>query len=272
MKRSGLLAFFALTFGYTWGLGALYLLFPNMMVAALGPANFSNPIVISAVYSPSIAALILATLQGRKSLGALLSRLFRFRIAWWWYVGPVALIAAIGLGAQIVSEMLFHVAPPHFALASLQSLATAGLSAFLWDPGPLGEELGWRGFALPRMVERWNGLTAALVLGAIWGVWHLPAFYLSGLPQSQAPFWTFLVAIIAASVVMAWVVNRTQSVLPAILIHWANNRFGELHVPTAYVTAAMYVAAALLIVAIVGVDLGARRETRVVAPALLPAT
>lgn len=271
MKKGGLVAFFALTFGYTWGLGALFILFPAEMRAVLGPVSLGNPLVVSAVYSPSIAALIMASLQGRKSIGELLSRLFRWRTAWYWYVGPVALIAALGLGVQVVSAIMFGTAWPRFELTQLPSLAVAGLAAFVWDPGPLGEELGWRGFALPRMVERWNGLTAALALGVIWAVWHLPAFFLQGMPQSEAPFWTFLIACAAASVVMTWVVNRTRSVLPAILIHWADNRFGELHMPTAVVTALTFAAAAAVIVLVVGVDLGARRETRIAAPELQPA-
>jgi membrane protease YdiL (CAAX protease family) len=121
------------------------------------------------------------------------------------------------------------------------------------------------------MVERWNGLVAALVLGTIWGVWHLPAFFIPGMPQSEIPIWTFMIAIVAASVVITWVVNKTGSVLPAILIHWADNRFGELHMPTAVVTASMFAIVALILVMIAGVDLGAKREARVAAPELQPA-
>src|SRR5215469_567955 len=149
MKRGGLVAFFALTFSYTWGVGALYVLFPAAMNAALGPATFGNPFVVVAVYSPSIAALVVTAFQGRASLVDLLARLFRWRIAWYWYVGPVAAIAAMGLGAQVASALVFGTAWPAFDLAQLPAMALAGLAAFAWDPGPLGEELGWRGFALP---------------------------------------------------------------------------------------------------------------------------
>src|SRR5690348_11661586 len=166
MKRGGLAAFFAIVFAYTWGMGALFVLVPKVS-AGLGPATFRNPFVLVAVYSPSIAALIVTALQGRASLLELLVRLFRWRIAWYWYVGPVAAIAVIGLGAQAVSALAFGTAWPAFDLFALPATALAGLAAFAWDPGPLGEELGWRGFALPRMVERWNGLTAGVVLGTI---------------------------------------------------------------------------------------------------------
>lgn len=76
------------------------------------------------------------------------------------------------------------------------------------------------------MQERSNGLTAALVLGGIWVVWHLPAFFISGMGQSQTPFWTFAITDVSVSVLMTWVVNRARgSVLPAILMHWSLNRF-----------------------------------------------
>jgi membrane protease YdiL (CAAX protease family) len=267
MKWGGLVAFFALTFAYTWGMGALYVLFPAKMSAMLGAASFSNPFVVAAVYSPSIAALIVTAFQGRASIADLLSRLFRWRIAWYWYVGPVAAIAAIGLGSQVASASAFGTARPVLDLAALPSLALAGLAAFAWDPGPLGEELGWRGFALPRMVQQWNGLTAALVMGTIWGVWHLPAFFIPGLPQSEAPFWTFLIACVCASIIMTFVVNRARgSVLPSILIHWADNRFGELHYPAALMTVLFFAVVAIGLVAIAGVDLGARRDRRASAP------
>src|SRR5574337_857223 len=56
---------------------------------------------------------------------------------------------------------------------------------YLLTTGPLGEELGWRGFALPRLLKRFNPFVASLVLGAIWGVWHLPSFYLAGMVQAR---------------------------------------------------------------------------------------
>jgi membrane protease YdiL (CAAX protease family) len=95
-----------------------------------------------------------------------------------------------------------------FEQAHWSALIGAGLATFVTDPGPLCEELGWRGFALPRLEQRWNGIFAALVLGAIWGVWHLPAFFIPGLPQSSFPLWTFMVSSMALSVLMAWVVNN----------------------------------------------------------------
>jgi len=258
MKRPGLLPFFLLTFGYTWGLGALLVLFPKQIGPLIGPISLDNPVVMTAVYSPSAVAVLVSLYYGRASLADLFARLLRFKIGLFWYVAPVVGIWAICFAAGYLSTAIYGTKPPVFpAIAQWPSLLWLGLTAFLVDPGPLGEELGWRGFALPRLLERFNGLTAALVLGVVWGIWHLPAFFLSGMPQSQISFPAFMVSIVAASVIITYVVNRAGgSVLPAILIHWSDNRFADSTVPTAYATALMYVLGALFCVLVGGRELG----------------
>jgi len=267
MKSKGLIAFFALAFGYTWGLGALFLFVPSAR-GILGPVNFGNPLVMSAVWSPSLAALLVSALQGRKAFSTLMARLFHWRIAWYWYIGPVALFAAMSLIAQLVSAKIFGTSLPSVALAQIPALAGGALLAFVLDPGPLGEELGWRGFALPRLQEHMNGLSAALLLGTIWAIWHLPAFFIPGMPQTRLPIWTFFISVIAASVIITFFVNKTGSVLPAILIHWSLNRFGGLGYPTALLTASVFVFVAVVFVSLTGTELGLRRESKRASPAV----
>lgn len=95
--------------------------------------------------------------------------------------------------------------------------------------GPLTEELGWRGFALDRLQARWNALLASLMLGSLWALWHLPFFFISGMPQyamgfGTADFWLFLVSLVSLAVIMTWVYNHTQrSVLATILLHFLFN-------------------------------------------------
>ena len=90
----------------------------------------------------------------------------------------------------------------------------------------LGEELGWRGFALPRLLTRHNALVASLILGVIWGLWHLPLVWTEGAPMYQLPIWLFLVDITAKSVLFTWVFLHTRgSVLLAMLLHAATNLF-----------------------------------------------
>ena len=90
----------------------------------------------------------------------------------------------------------------------------------------LGEELAWRGFALPRLLTRYNALVASLILGMLWGLWHLPLVWTEGAPLYQQPVWLFLLDIVAKSVLFTWVFLHTRgSVLLAMLFHGATNLF-----------------------------------------------
>ena len=95
-----------------------------------------------------------------------------------------------------------------------------GAMAFMVILGPV-EELGWRGFALPLLQRRYPPLGAALVLGVIWGLWHLPAFFLSGTPQSAWGFTPFLVGAVALSVIVTPLFNVSRgSILLAAFYHY----------------------------------------------------
>ncbi|WP_367166022.1 CPBP family intramembrane glutamic endopeptidase [Mesorhizobium sp.] len=80
--------------------------------------------------------------------------------------------------------------------------------------GP-AEEFGWRGFALPLLQRRMAPVRAGLVLGLIWGVWHLPAFYLSGLVQSEWSFMPFLIGSVAVSLILTAMFNAARGLHPA---------------------------------------------------------
>ena len=88
----------------------------------------------------------------------------------------------------------------------------------------LGEELGWRGYALPKLLERFSPLVASLILGVLWGLWHLPTFYIAGTPQFGQPIIAFLIMTTAYSILLSWVFLHTRgSVLIATLFHGAIN-------------------------------------------------
>ena len=87
------------------------------------------------------------------------------------------------------------------------------------------EEIGWRGFALPRLLERWNAFTASLILGVVWALWHLPYFFF-GMPYS---FLIYALYLLAVSVLMTWIFNHTQgSLLVAVIFHFWFNMFDIL--------------------------------------------
>jgi membrane protease YdiL (CAAX protease family) len=224
MRSRPLVAFFVLTFAITWGLGGCFALFPAQFEALFGEISNTNPLFFVAVYAPSVSALIVTAYTGGISgLRELLNRLLRWRVGLRWYLTvflgvPLLLLGSAALSAWFSGKSL-EFGPKDWRLA-LYAL----LIPLVTDPGPLGEELGWRGFALPRLLERWSALSASLILGLIWGLWHLPAFFFSGLPQSQFSLPAFLVGTVALSVLMTWVFQNTRgSVLLAVLIHWLFN-------------------------------------------------
>ena len=142
------------------------------------------------------------------------------------------------------------------------SVITAILGSFLADPGPLGEELGWRGFALPRLLKGRSALSAGVILGVIWGVWHLPAFILAGTPQNNMSFPLFMIGIVALSVLMTWAFKGTSgSVLAAVLIHWTFNTCTDMtRMPLALVSVGVLVITAAVVVAIAGPGLSRSRD------------
>lgn len=86
------------------------------------------------------------------------------------------------------------------------------------------EEVGWRGYLLPGLQDRWSALTASLAVGVVWAVWHAPLFLMSGTTQASTAFGWFMLQALGLSVVFTWLFNATGgSMLLAVLVHGALN-------------------------------------------------
>jgi membrane protease YdiL (CAAX protease family) len=249
-ERSLLVAFFVLTFAITWGLALLIVLFPGPLTALFGPVSAANPLFILAVAGPTVAATILTAMRaGRTGLRALYSGLTRWRFGIGWYA---AILAGIPLIAFAVSQVAGAERKANLGTPAL-------LVAFLLNQlilGPLGEELGWRGFALPRLLKRFSPLVASLILGVIWGVWHLPAFFVSGLPQTSLALPVFLLNVLFLSILATWIYRGTGgSVLSVALFHFAVNcAIDAFGAPLLPFMLAMAVAATLVVTLDSGAD------------------
>lgn len=213
------LAFFALTFGIAWGGMGLTLVFQDAVEAALGPMGASHPLFILAVWSPAISAIILVLWHGGlPGLGRYLARLLLWRAPIGWYllllVGlPAVYFLGAVLGGTLTREALTQ--PP---LPEL--LALVGFMLIL---GPV-EELGWRGYALPLLQRAMAPVWAGLVVGIVWALWHVPAFFLGGTPQSGWDIMPFLLGATAVSVILTGFFNAARgSILVAVLFHWQLN-------------------------------------------------
>ena len=177
--------FLLLTFAISWGIGGAWLAFPRPLTAAFGPFAYATPAYYVAAWAPTLSALILTAIaEGPSGLARLLRRLTPAAPAWAWLVAALALpLIALALcaimprfGAWPVTAHAVLVTTPLLLFTTAQIVTNSG---------PLGEELGWRGYALPRLLARTSPLKAGVVLGLVWTLWHAPAFLFSGIVNSS---------------------------------------------------------------------------------------
>jgi membrane protease YdiL (CAAX protease family) len=217
-QKDSLIPFFIITFLITWGLGALAVFQPAQFQALFGELTDTSPMYFLAIAAPTISASLLTFVRGGwTGLGSLYGRLIRWRFGLKWYALVLLGIPAVGwIAARITG------ANPLKEANTIADFLL--LMFFILATGPLCEELGWRGFALPRLLERFSPFNASLILGVIWGVWHLPSFFVGGMEQNEMSIPLFLLNAIFLSIFVTWVFLHTRgSVLIAVLIHFSVN-------------------------------------------------
>lgn len=151
----------------------------------------------------------------------ILLRLIRWRVQPVWYLvalGVTGLLSLIAMGVYLVLGGTNQVG----VLLSSQDLVPSLLFQTFFFL--LTEETAWRGYALPRLQAGYSALNASLILGILWGIWHLPLFFIPGSFQSTLPFAGFVLATIAMSIIATWVFNHTHgSVLLVAILHAATD-------------------------------------------------
>lgn len=245
MMTRGPALFFALALGLTW-LTQLPALLATYGVIA-GPAGRYLPLSGLGAFGPLVAAVLVARADG--GVRALFAPLGRWRVHPAWYA-----VALLGPGALFVAgKAVFTLAGGRdegpWLYLPVEPERLVAMVVF-----PLGEEIGWRGYALPRMQERLGALRASLVVGALWGLWHLFMLLIEGIPA--ATLLAMLPFFAAGSVCFTWVYNRTGgSLLLAVVAHMGahlNNPHRALPgsaTPAAIHTVAFVVAAVALVAA-----------------------
>jgi membrane protease YdiL (CAAX protease family) len=209
--------FLLISFGLAWGILGLYVFIPERMGAVFGQITGNHPLFYLAVYAPAIAAFTLvARTSGLAGLRRFLKRALIWRCSAAWYAFLLIGIPLIFIGGSALRGNLFT---EPFPFASFQSLLTVLVLAAI--KGPM-EEFGWRGLALPLLQRKLAPLWAGLILGVIWGLWHLPAFLLSGTQQSEWSFSAFFAGCLAISVIATALFNRSHgSILLSAFFHFS---------------------------------------------------
>jgi membrane protease YdiL (CAAX protease family) len=206
------LPFFVAAFGFTWALQLPALLAKYGILA--GPPERFMPLVGLGAFGPLLAAVLASRLErGGPGAGALLDRLRLWRLPVRWYLVALGLFTAIYVAGVAIATLVPGRGPLPWLYPPENGPQVAALFVF-----PLGEEPGWRGFALPRLQQRHGQLKASLLLGVGWALWHTFMFLLAGTTPSL--FLVSVANIVAASVVFSWLFNHTRGSLPlAILAH-----------------------------------------------------
>ena len=169
-----LVTFFALAYGFSWSVWLL----ARSLLDAQGVFEL-GPFLLLGSFGPSLSALVVAALYGGRGAPlALLKKLLVWRVNWKVYlltflgVPVLFLLSLLALGVRPLGAT--SLAP--FAATLILAMPLNAALEGLFGVGPLGEELGWRGFALPRLLERYGDVQASAVLGLVWAFWHLPLF------------------------------------------------------------------------------------------------
>lgn len=229
IARYPLISFVVVAYGWTW------------IFAALIDQNILFPLL--ALFGPAIAAVIVRTAMGESSVAVALKNSFRLSpvpLAWCFLavVLPFALLFPVWLLHTWWSGAIdFKMNQP-----SLLSIVVAVLI--------IGEEVGWRGFLLPFLLQRYSPIASSLIVGIIWAVWHLPNFLIPSYPHYGSPFSAFVLMTIGFSMLFTWFYLRTKgSLVIAVIFHAALNLFSFSGVEASreyWLKAIVYVVAALV--------------------------
>jgi len=228
--------FIALTYGLTWIFW--------IPLALSGQDVMGGPWTIAILlggFGPSIAGIIMTYhTQDKVGRSDFWRRSINFKeIRPGWYILIFGLFP-LAYGLAILFDILLGGSPP-----GANNLFQAFANPAFWLVGivislvlgPLSEEFGWRGFALDPLQSRWSSLVASLVLGIFWLLWHIPEFFMQGIPTSElvsgvVPFLAFAGDVIAMAILYTWVFNNTnRSILSAILLHFSHNFILNMLIP-----------------------------------------
>lgn len=211
-----LVAFFVIALTVTW---AFYL---PVILDARGVISVREDdqalLRLLGILTPSLTAFAVAlTTAGRRGAAHLLGLAGRWRFGVRWYAAVLLAPFAIAFAAVALARLASGGTGPWLVAPTVAAAASSVIA-------PIGEEFGWRGYALPRLQRWFSPLVTGVLLGLLWALWHLPMVFVPGTTQHDTPFPVFATMIVGASLLFVWVAAHTGgSVLAALLLHGAAN-------------------------------------------------
>lgn len=220
-KQQPTYAFFTLTFVIAWSIWIpLGIFMPEQILFTLFGA-----------WAPTLSALILIGIaEGKSGIKLFLKKVLHWHVGLRWYLIVLFSVAGIAYISNSIGS-LFGIPAPQITLpvgVPQEALLFALPLIFLINifvGGPLAEDIGWRGYILPKLRGQTSAFNASIIIGIVWAIWHLPYFIF---PQwhgavGYTPFLWFMLLTTAWSVLFAWVYLNTESILMPVLFHAAIN-------------------------------------------------
>ena len=189
--------------------------------------SLRSPLNALTVWSPGLAAILLTAFSSRRAgMRRLLGGLGRWRVGFRWYLvavlfEPARWLLSVGIDRLLGSGYALGPMPVKMILGSGPGFMIV-VAVIFTLPNAIGEEIGWRGFALPRLQARYSPIVATLFLGLFWGLWHIPAWIGQGLSTSVSSMLIRVGGLVATAFVFTWIYNSTRgSLMPVVLFHAA---------------------------------------------------
>jgi membrane protease YdiL (CAAX protease family) len=220
----------------------------SIVIALFAPVPPSLAPVLMALVPTLMAILLLGMTEGRHGVIALLRKLGQWRISLKWYVAALGLPLGLHLLIAVAARLLGWIPAIRLNDRSLSLILIIAIFVLL---ASVTEELGWRGYVLPKLLTRRSALLSALLIGIPWGLLHSP-LYLSGMPNGEASMLAGTLVVFAISFVLTWLFVQTGGNLPTIILcHAALNYFGTFVKGITLAQAVFLQAVAWLILAII---------------------
>ena len=269
LKQHSLVIGLVLMFLYTWTI--------DLSHSGILPFKVPFAVGLTVGWGFIFVSLFMTWLTlGKEAMKTLFKRLFIWRVGWKWYLVAILLMptlrfAAIpltawltGIPADYSHPMIREFVPLDWPLLALL------ISWILFEIFTNGEEMGWRGYVLPRLQAKYNALVSSLILGVIWSFWHLPKFFGTGSSEGRSFFW-FTVFTVSVAVLYTWLYNNTRgSLLLVTLFHASGNTVGAF-LPAKFAVAGgilsnletvFFVIAAIVVTVFAGVECLSRTEEK----------
>jgi membrane protease YdiL (CAAX protease family) len=214
-----LLLFFGFSYLFTWLFWSISVLDGQGVIdLPIDPALFG----ILGTFGPSLVGLILLIRWNDRRFGSILKETFWMRGSWSTKYLTLLLMPSILGGSYLITRFLFGVSYDLEWLRQPEGIPIVFLY-ILFLGGPLGEEIGWRGFALPELMKRYSPFVASIVLGVIWTCWHIPAFFIPGSAQQGVPFVLYLINTMVLTMILTVLYLRTRTIGNAVYFHTSSN-------------------------------------------------